>query len=290
MGRKGYYIVFIIIALLLLSAMTVFGIDFPHGSYDCSACHSLHGSTGAGLSNEADNATLCINCHNTLGDASNKPFNAGEIADPVGGTGTSHSWETVMETDCGANPTKCGPNSDYGLRAPADITNPALQTRLTVFSNTITCSVCHNQHDQASDPWDPNVSATGGDPGRHFMRIPNDMNQLCEGCHYYRTPASGQTDTRTWDGNKKSHPVVKIFTSDNGETPDVSNPLTFLTSPAEPGTGYASQTGGIRYHLNGGGDTNATNNVVLDPTGQVRCLSCHGVHYTDSDSTTVDQP
>jgi predicted CXXCH cytochrome family protein len=276
---------------LLSGSVSVFAIDSPHGSYDCSACHSLHGSSGAGLTNQPDNETLCIVCHSPSGDASDKPFASGMIADPVGGTGTSHSWEAVMETDCVTYPTKCGPDSDYGLRAPAELTNSALQTRLTMYGNKITCGVCHDQHAQANDPWDPFSLTTAGAPGRHYMRMPNDMNELCEDCHYYRTPASGQTDTRTWDGNYKSHPVVKTFSSDSGETPDVSNPQTFLTSPAEPGSsGYALQTGGIRYHQNGGGDTNVSNNVVLDSNGQVRCLSCHGVHYTDSDSITVDQP
>ncbi len=117
------------------------------------------------------------------------------------------------------------------------------------------------------------------------------LNRLCEDCHYYRTAGSGQTDVRTYDGNPKSHPVTKIFTSDNGETPDVTDTTQFNTSPLEPsGASWAPQTGGLRYHLNGGTDTNSTNNTVLDLNGKVRCLSCHRIHYADSDATTVDAP
>jgi len=120
-----------------------------------------------------------------------------------------------------------------------------------------------------------------------MLRMANDLNQLCEDCHYYRT-AGVYTDVKTYDGTKKSHPVVKDLQT------DVADPLLFVgAAPVEAncaGGSCPAQTGAPRYHLNGTGDTNLTNNIVLDSNGKMRCLSCHGMHYTDSDSSTVDQP
>lgn len=123
--------------------------------------------------------------------------------------------------------------------------------------------------------------------GRHFQRITNDTNQMCEECHWYRS-ANWVTSVREYTGNYLSHPVSKSLTT-------VSYPDQFNPAPLEPvyvfspaGT-IAAQTG-IRYRDNGGNDTNFTNNIVLDAENKVRCLSCHRIHYGDSDSTTVDLP
>ena len=49
---------------------------------------------------------------------------------------------------------------------------------------------------------------------------------------------------RTWSGNKKSHPVQKIFTSANGESPDVTKLAQYNTAPLEPqAASWAAQTG-----------------------------------------------
>jgi predicted CXXCH cytochrome family protein len=122
--------------------------------------------------------------------------------------------------------------------------------------------------------------------GGNFQRLDNDMAQLCEDCHYYRTLQAGQTNVRVFDGKKKSHPIGIVFPT------GISNdPTRFNTEPREPaGANWAPQTGAPRYHLNGGTDTNATNNVVFDSTQKIRCLTCHGMHYVDSDENTVDQP
>lgn len=129
--------------------------------------------------------------------------------------------------------------------------------------------------------------------GKGYMRTRNDLDQLCVACHAYRVPTSvptggvSQTDVRTWDGNVKSHPIAKVFTS---TTKAVSDASQFNSAPLEPASaGWAPQTG-WRYHMNGGTDTNVYNNLVMGPDGQVRCLTCHRVHYADSNSATPDIP
>ena len=39
-----------------------------------------------------------------------------------------------------------------------------------------------------------------------------------------------------------------------------------------------------------GADSNPTNDLPLDGSGNVQCLSCHAVHYADSNTLTVDGP
>jgi len=295
----------ILIALMLMFYVgDVAAIDPPHTSANlvyCNSCHTLHNALGQSLTKDT-NANLCISCHTSSGLAAARPFAASDQAN-IGVSGTSHHWGGTM-------PATDDPNNAYGLRSVDSLsstvlktylgrfgtcTNPAYTTKSTCETNLetwtaqVVCSVCHSVHSQANAPWDPFSSAytAGVTADRHMMRIANDLNQLCEDCHYYRS-AAAYTDVKTYDGTKKSHPVVMDLQT------DVTDPALFVgTAPVESNCSAGScppQTGAPRYHLNGTGDTNSTNNIVLDSNGKIRCLSCHGMHYTDSDSSTVDQP
>lgn len=127
----------------------------------------------------------------------------------------------------------------------------------------------------------------------HFLRMENDANEICVECHYYRREGSSGTDVRNWnDGVKKSHPVNKNLTTDVDESqfvPEPLEPISVWDTTSATGAIFL-QTGAPRYAGNGGWDTNSTNNIVLDSSGKVRCMSCHGMHYIDSDSSTPDVP
>lgn len=293
----------IIAAIILCTKSPTIAADPPHSSANsvyCNSCHSVHKAAGTSLTSDASNANLCQSCHN--GTVA-KPLNDSMLAIP-GTSGTSHRWDAAM-------PAGDSPDNQYGLIPTANLTSAALKGRLTTYGK-VTCSVCHNQHGQADTPWDPNALAYNGQgtgSGRHFQRISDDLNQMCEDCHYYRTAATTGTNVTIYDGNKKSHPVVKIFSNDQGETPSPGLDTTqFNTSPREPASASWVPQTGTRYHLNGacsllqysdeascianGGtwtpDTNTTNNIVVDSSKKTRCLSCHGIHYTDSSSGTID--
>lgn len=274
----------IIAAIFFYTINQTMAIDPPHStvqSVQCNSCHSAHKASGTSLTNNASNANLCFSCHNVAGLASSKTLTASMQATP-GTEGTSHRWDGMM-------PSVDSPDNVYGLRPSASLTN--FKTQLTSFGNVVTCSVCHMAHGQAKTSWDPNAPAytgAGTGSGRHFQRISNDINQMCEDCHYYRKAGTTGTNVRIYDGNKKSHPVVKIFTSGAGR--DVSDSTQFNDAPLEPDyAGWVAQTG-ARYHINGGSDNNVTNNIVVDSSKQTRCLSCHGIHYTDSSAGTIDGP
>lgn len=311
----------------LLGLMTLTGLVManpPHtGTYvGCVNCHTLHNAAGDSLTNVAGNANLCMSCHVSGGVARKKPFSSSMQAD-IGALQTSHSWSGVMPNLANDQ----GSANSYGLRTDDQVSDTDLKTRLgkigtcsngidhkkadcesigkcsktafldevscvanagvwtphtqAVWTASVVCSTCHAVMSQAKTPWDPSWTTVT----KHFMRSNNDLNQMCVDCHYYSVNTSN--DVKVYDGTRKNHPIVKNLTS------DVSNPARFIgAAPYEPNCKGAAcaQTGSPRYHQNGGSDTNTTNNIVFDAQGKIRCLSCHGVHYTDSNSTTVDQP
>lgn len=96
------------------------------------------------------------------------------------------------------------------------------------------------------------------------------VEKFCRDCH--RSWVMTHTDVETWDGSPKSHPVGVPLDA-NGRGYDRTVPL----------DGDGSDQGGA-------GDGNASNDFRLDAGGLVQCLSCHGVHYADSNTLSVDAP
>lgn len=249
--------------------------DAPTNRFGLRSVASLADPNIAVRVKEYGNVVTCSACHDqhSQNAAPWDPF-AG------GGTATSGTASVVKDNRQGWTPNQWAGN--YVKMTGGANLNQVAQIAFNTYSSLTLVT-----------PFTAPVAA--GDPyiiarGRHFQRSANSLNQACEDCHYYRSPASGQTDVETWTGKPLSHPVGKVFTSANGETPNVADPSQFNSAPLKPAfDNWSAQTGG-RYQYNRGSDTNSTNNLVVDPTGQVRCLSCHGIHYTDSDSGTVDQP
>ncbi|UCG78636.1 MAG: cytochrome c3 family protein, partial [Nitrospirota bacterium] len=208
----------------------------------CSVCHDLHSQRNASFNpNNEDSGTATGGSLNTVADTSKAWTVDAWIGYSVEMTGGLNVGEV----------RKIQSNTGTVLTAASDFTNPVA----------------------ASDTY----KIYGGD----FQKIPNDLNQLCEDCHYYRTVASGNTAVRTYDGNKLSHPVGTNLAS-AGDTSQ------FLSVPAD--ANYNAQTGPPRYSGDGAGDTNDTNNLIYDGTGNIGCMTCHNVHYADSDGSTDDTP
>jgi cytochrome c553 len=110
-----------------------------------------------------------------------------------------------------------------------------------------------------------------------FLRAATDAgtnaagNKLCRDCH--SSWVMDHTGARTWDGSLKSHPVGVALNANAGGY-DRALPL--------DGNGAAQGSAGK--------DTNSTNDLRLAADGTVQCLTCHGVHHADGNSTTVDTP
>jgi len=102
-------------------------------------------------------------------------------------------------------------------------------------------------------------------------------DRFCRDCHQawvmtHDSDLVAGGGVRNYDGNLKSHPVG-VGLDANTQGYDRVAPL--------DGHGVAQDTGD---------DGNPTNDLRLDQFGNVQCLTCHGVHYADSNTQTVDGP
>jgi nitrate/TMAO reductase-like tetraheme cytochrome c subunit len=115
-----------------------------------------------------------------------------------------------------------------------------------------------------------------------FLRIPLDsgdntsVEKYCRDCHraWVMDHTSSGGNVNDYDGNYKSHPVG-VQLNANGGNYDRTVPL---DGDGQPLTGGADADG------------NVTNDLRLDSSGYVQCLSCHSVHYADSNTLSVDAP
>lgn len=96
-------------------------------------------------------------------------------------------------------------------------------------------------------------------------------DKFCRDCH--RDWVMTHDDVRTYTGTVRSHPVGVALDA-NGLGYDRPVPL--------DGNGAAQGSAGR--------DANVTNDYQLDAGGRVQCLSCHAIHYADSNTATVDAP
>lgn len=139
--------------------------------------------------------------------------------------------------------------------------NVALNNGVAV---TFTSGSPANQSFLAGDQWELSASWP-------FLRAKLDSgdnatgDKFCRDCH--ASWVMTHTEVNSWDGNYKSHPV---------------------------GEGLAGGSSSNRAApLDGNGSTESDGNTTNDLRlfgGSVQCLTCHAVHYADSNTATVDQP
>ncbi len=97
-----------------------------------------------------------------------------------------------------------------------------------------------------------------------FLRLDNSADALCLDCHAGRDNSS----VRTYTGSELSHPVGIALPS----AAEYHNPPLDTDGNPQPSDG------------------NLTNDFALLAGDVVSCTTCHGVHYTDSNSGTTDGP
>lgn len=101
-----------------------------------------------------------------------------------------------------------------------------------------------------------------------FLQMPMTDSALCENCHLQRVQTAASVESGG-DGVKVfSHPVGESLAKAYDRAPTA-----LLDSNGAPQTT---------------GDGLLTNDLTLDSTNKVRCLTCHGLHNVDSNSLTED--
>lgn len=170
---------------------------------------------------------------------------------PGGWVGMTMTFSSSLKANPGTSGTSHAWDVDTA-NAAAGATTPASQTLLDHLTadGKITCATCHDPHKNTVSP---------------FLRLDNSADQLCLDCHSPRNQAS----VRTYTGDTLSHPIGAVLPSASAT---YHNPPLDTDGNPQPSDG------------------NTTNDFVLGAGDTIKCTSCHGIHYTDSNSGTVDGP
>jgi predicted CXXCH cytochrome family protein len=199
----------------------------------------------------------CHVTHNTLGDilvnATDELVSTLCLSchTPGGWTGMSKYLSSSQK----AVPGTSGTSHTWDVSAinptyGADLPQQAVLFDHLAADSSITCATCHDPHNNNVPP---------------FLRLDNSADALCLDCHRSRNMTVDSV--RVYTGGMRSHPVGETLPA----TGTYHNPPLDTDGNPQPSDG------------------NTTNDFVLNG-GTVRCTSCHGVHYTDSNSGTVDGP
>ena len=204
------------------------------------------------------NAIYCEQCHithNTLGDIL---INATDslVSTLCLSCHTPGGWAgmtKIMSSSQKAIPGTSGTSHAWDVKGDNSTYGAQLPQTAALFSHLTADSsiTCATCHDPHNNTNSP------------FLRLDNSADALCLDCHRERS----MTSVRTHTGNALSHPVGVSLPA----TSTYHNPPLDVDGNPQPSDG------------------NTTNDFVLNG-GVVRCTSCHGVHYTDSNSGTVDGP
>jgi predicted CXXCH cytochrome family protein len=232
----------------------------------CSTCHNQHESPAAGGGTPRVGNAMQVTALGSTGTvASGGVFSGPEgvwyLVEIVQG-GNENNSRFCYSKDRGISwfPTGCDPPGTIIPNLTADGATPV------ALDNGVTVSFGVGSY-AAQEAWEfaaawPFLRTALGPGGSGF----------CTDCH--RSWDMDHTAVETWDGNPKSHPVG-VALNINGRGHDRAVPL----------DGNGSEQGSA------GADANPTNDLVLfdSPNDVVQCLTCHGVHYVDSNTQTLDE-
>lgn len=205
------------------------------------------------------NSIACGQCHighNSLGDilinASDSLVSTMCLSchTPGGWVGMTKTFSSAQK----ANPGTSGSSHAWDVdtvNANVDVLGPQ-QTALLKHITKEGTVTCATCHDPHANTNPP------------FLRLDNSADALCLDCHRVRNI----TSAKTYTGSKLSHPVGMALPSSS----TFHNPPLDVDGNPQPSDG------------------NTTNDLKLLSGSIVSCTSCHGIHYTDSNSGTVDGP
>lgn len=238
----------------------------PGNKVICSTCHNQHraDSTNGGtprVGNSRQVTALGSTGAITAAGVFSGPEGVWYLIEIVQG-GSENNSRFCYSKDNGISwfPTGCNPPATTTPNLTANGANPvALDSGVSVTFVAGTYA--------AGERWEFSAAYP-------FLRVPlgTGGSNLCAKCHggWFMDHDA----VETWTGSPRSHPVGVALNA-NGKGYDRAAPL----------DGNGNVQGGA------GADGNPTNDLRLFGAGNVvQCLTCHGVHFVDSNTETVDQP
>jgi predicted CXXCH cytochrome family protein len=303
-------------AILMIAVVSVvMASEAPHWigaveTTDCTnPCHTGHHAAGEQLTFSATNVNLCQSCH----ASNNLPIDSAHQAQP-GVSGTTHAFGvSTSNATYGAQPPL---NQPMSLRTPdnqvvcstchnqhsAKPTNhgtPRISDAQKVFAAGGTGSMTSGGTFTGPDGVWYLVEVSSLSPRQLLYTINNGKDWLGPVAFNYDeaaslgdgvevTVTSGVAVTERWEFYA-TYPFLRVplDTGDNSSTEKfcrdchrswVMDHTVPLDGDGQPLTGGADADG------------NRSNDLRLDSSGNVQCISCHGVHYADSNTESVDGP
>jgi predicted CXXCH cytochrome family protein len=157
-------------------------------------------------------------------------------------------------------------NDKWNLYVRTDLRLPtATAMLLRVTNNLIMCSTCHDEHSQTNAPFDsaaPAYAGTNTGAGRHFQRVNNNTEQMCQECHVNRDVTNAVAG---------SHPVGVALTN---YTNSVFYKFT-TNLPLEKVTGKVRCETCHDMHF-----AAATDGSLARMTNSTLCVQCHTLANT----------
>jgi hypothetical protein len=239
-------------------------LRLPGGNVVCSTCHNQHKSVasqggdsrvGVAKQTTALGSTGALNSGGTFSG----PEGVWYLVEIVSG-GNENNSRFCYSKDNGISwfPAGCNPPGTTNPNLTADTNPVTLDSGVTV--TFAPGSYAAGERWELSAAW-PFLRAPLGDAA--------GGSALCRDCH--RAWEMDHLAVETWDGTFRSHPVG-VALDENGRGFDHPAPL--------DGDGAPQLAGDV--------DGNPSNDLRFDSQGNVQCLTCHGVHFVDSNTQTVD--
>jgi len=243
--------------LTLLFCSTAAEARMVH-DFDCANCHKPSATL------DSVTSIVCLDCHNSTMSGSTFPlyssgpgntnpigdkvFAAGDASDALGSV-TAQGGTPGDQTS--HNWSAMDRNTKAGATAPSHY---SFYGRQNYSGNRVTCARCHEPHGLLTDDYGPGTA----NPKLLKLGAGTELD-MCNDCH-----VDWASDTAPSEGGSTPTNVHPMVT-------DYATVVTGRTEAYKSAAEVASSTGEVT--LNNGG---------------IDCLTCHGVHFTDSDSSTLD--
>ncbi|MFZ4858142.1 MAG: cytochrome c3 family protein [Desulfuromonadaceae bacterium] len=248
--KKSVAAILVLALYFLILPLNAGAVDAPHLNAAAGyTCATCH-TSNLTLGSTGYNNT-CLSCHRP-GDpgAGGKPITLEDAANPF----NNHSTNGIIKMQ--TSHRWDGPDTVKAAGAQAPLAAAMNRSDLRARTGSeLACVRCHDQHTKGD------ILAADGTivtPGK-FLRVANDKDQMCLDCHRSRNVQSHL---------QGSHPVVIDYNSKAAAKPGAFNNPPLNSNSANP--------------------TSDLNARLTSTGGQLLCTTCHGVHFTDSRSSTLD--